>query len=223
MCVARLKKAWMWRWQTFRYATIENLLYEEGAPCQAAPWPPLLADTKNGAKQTAQNLFSCEMNLRGTYIFTERLPFMQSERNETVSVLTMSSCSPPLCTICHWMTGRTPPLNTAGHSIFKEEEKKGPLPTNHSVTGLVRMPSEKPQEGKKKKENPWHVYGKKQRLEWQNNSPLIKPVTQRSLYSSRLHVKINVDWRYKAAAATRGSRKINAEQKDPATEEMGLR
>lgn len=51
------------------------------------------------------------------------------------------------------MTGPTPPLNTAGHSIFKEEKKKkkGPLPTNHSVTGLVRMPSEKHQEKKKKK------------------------------------------------------------------------
>lgn len=50
------------------------------------------------------------------------------------------------------------PLNDGLHSPFKYGwalrilwEKKRPLPTNHSVTGLVRMPSEKHQEEKKEK------------------------------------------------------------------------
>lgn len=141
----------------------------------------------NSAKQTRHNIFFSEMNMCRS--FSER--FIYWPRRHTFSFdcsaitrcLSESAATIPLCTTCHWLM--------AGPSIFK----RGLSWQISRMTGLVRMPCEKRQNWKRKnkdKKKSWHFCGERQRLEWQNNSPLIKALTQKSLYSLQLHVKINV-------------------------------
>lgn len=104
--------------------------------------------------------------------------------------------------------------------IFKKELS---LQISH-MTGLVRKPCEKRQNWKRKKTK---ICGERQRFEWQNNSPLIKAVTQKSFYSLQLHVKINVWLEIKKKRLQRrhvAGGKVNAEQKKKRRrKEAGLR